>query len=200
MEFHVHGKTYEYCRKSIFCFHHDKPVRKFFVWVAEWNVFKHTVLIAVIANAVIMTIHNYKYRIDENVESTSNLDYVSARVFVAIFSLEFIIKVIAFGFVLQSRSYLRNGWNILDFLSLLSGLTDIINLNSSDLLWLRTLRVIKPLRSIKVFPQLQKLVRNLFASMVGLVNIYMFLTFILAFFATLGVNLFAGYQNRACRT
>ena len=36
--------------------------------------------------------------------------------------------------------------------------------------------------------------------MVGLINIYMFLSFVLAFFAILGVNLFAGYQNRACRT
>ena len=81
-------------------FNHTTPVRKFFVWVAEWNIFKHVILIAVIGNAIIMAMHNYKWRIDEGVVEKSDFEYVSARIFVAIFSLEFIIKVIAMGFVL----------------------------------------------------------------------------------------------------
>ena len=36
--------------------------------------------------------------------------------------------------------------------------------------------------------------------MVGLFNVYLFLCFVLSFFAILGVNLFNGYQYRACRT
>ena len=169
------------------------------VWLAEWNFFKHFILVAVVANAVIMAMHDYRYRIDQTVPQKTTLDNVSTRVFFAIFFLEFLIKVIAMGFVLQQRSYLRNGWNVLDCVALMTSMLELTNTNSADLLWLRTLRVIKPLRSIKVFPGLQKLVRNLFESLSGLVSIYMFLTFIIAFFATLGVTLFAGYQNRACR-
>lgn len=36
-------------------------------------------------------------------------------VFLVIFTLEAIMKVVAYGFVLHPGSYLRNGWNILDF-------------------------------------------------------------------------------------
>ena len=68
------------------------------------------------------------------------------------------------------------------------------------LVMLRMLRVLKPLRSIKAIPKLQLLVQSLFASFVGLFNIYMFLAFILSFFAIFGVNMFSGFQYRACRT
>ena len=36
-------------------------------------------------------------------------------VFLVIFTLEAIMKVVAYGFALHPGSYLRNGWNILDF-------------------------------------------------------------------------------------
>lgn len=35
--------------------------------------------------------------------------------FLAIFCVEALLKIMAFGFVLHPGSYLRNGWNILDF-------------------------------------------------------------------------------------
>ena len=35
--------------------------------------------------------------------------------FLVIFTLEAIMKVVAYGFVLHPGAYLRNGWNILDF-------------------------------------------------------------------------------------
>jgi len=36
-------------------------------------------------------------------------------VFLVIFTLESIIKIIAYGFVLHPYAYLRSGWNFLDF-------------------------------------------------------------------------------------
>jgi len=66
-------------------------------------------------------------------------------------------------------------------------------------LFLRTLRVLKPLRSVKVLHTLKDLINGLFLSLKGLVQVYCFLAFVLAFFAIFGVNMFAGYQYRACR-
>ncbi len=37
-------------------------------------------------------------------------------VFIVIFTVECILKVIALGFVMHQGAYLRNAWNILDFL------------------------------------------------------------------------------------
>jgi hypothetical protein len=42
-------------------------------------------------------------------------------VFLVIFTLEAIMKIIAYGFVLHSGAYLRNGWNILDFIIVVIG-------------------------------------------------------------------------------
>lgn len=42
-----------------------------------------------------------------------------------IFCFEFLLKVIAFGFVLHKGSYLRSGWNIMDFIVVASGYVSI---------------------------------------------------------------------------
>ena len=43
-------------------------------------------------------------------------------VFLVIFTLECIIKIIAYGFVLHPYAYLRSGWNMLDFIIVVVGL------------------------------------------------------------------------------
>ena len=43
-------------------------------------------------------------------------------VFLAIYSVEMVIKVIAKGFILNNYTYLRNPWNWLDFIVILSGM------------------------------------------------------------------------------
>jgi len=39
----------------------------------------------------------------------------------AIFCLEAALKIVALGFLLHSDSYLRNGWNVLDFIVVVTG-------------------------------------------------------------------------------
>ena len=36
-------------------------------------------------------------------------------VFLVIFTIESVIKIVAYGFVLHPYAYLRSGWNLLDF-------------------------------------------------------------------------------------
>lgn len=43
------------------------------------------------------------------------------RVFLVIFTVECIMKIIAYGFVAHPGAYLRNGWNFLDFTIVLMG-------------------------------------------------------------------------------
>ena len=42
-------------------------------------------------------------------------------VFVVIFTMEAVLKIIAYGFILHSGAYLRNGWNVLDFVIVVIG-------------------------------------------------------------------------------
>lgn len=45
----------------------------------------------------------------------------SEKVFVIIYCIEAATKIIASGFVLHKDAYLRNGWNILDFVVVVVG-------------------------------------------------------------------------------
>ena len=41
--------------------------------------------------------------------------------FMGIFTVEMVTKIVAMGFVLHPDSYLRNAWNIMDFIVVVSG-------------------------------------------------------------------------------
>lgn len=41
--------------------------------------------------------------------------------FMGIFTLEMMVKIVADGFILHKNSYLRNPWNIMDFVVVVSG-------------------------------------------------------------------------------
>ena len=46
-------------------------------------------------------------------------------IFLVIFTVEAIMKIIAYGFILHAGAYLRNGWNILDFTIVVIGYVSI---------------------------------------------------------------------------
>ena len=72
-------------------------------------------------------------------------------VFLAIYSVEMVIKVIAKGFILNNYTYLRNPWNWLDFIVILSGyLTSFVELG--NLAGLRTFRVLRALKTVSIMP------------------------------------------------
>jgi len=50
-------------------------------------------------------------KFNQNLFCQEKVEYL----FLAIFTIESVIKIIAFGFVCHQDAYLRNGWNILDF-------------------------------------------------------------------------------------
>jgi hypothetical protein len=115
-----------------------------------------------------------------------------------IFTLEMCVKIVAFGFVLHKGSYLRDGWNILDFLIVIISLFAVANIGpGKSLRALRTIRVLRPLRMVKRMKELKLVVDALLNSVsaIGNVMIICFLFFLI--FAILGVNLFKGYLH-AC--
>ena len=71
--------------------------------------------------------------------------------FLAIYTLEMVIKCIARGFILNKYTYLRNPWNWLDFTVILSGyLTSFIEMG--NLAGLRTFRVLRALKTVSIMP------------------------------------------------
>ena len=80
-------------------------------------------------------------------------------VFLFIFTAECIMKIIAQGFFQHQNAYLRNGWNILDFIIVIIGVVSTImstlEIEQLDVKALRAFRVLRPLRLVSGVPSLQ---------------------------------------------
>lgn len=73
-------------------------------------------------------------------------------VFTIIFAIEMIMKIVALGFVLHKRAYLRSSWNCLDFVVVMGSVLSLALTSSgvdvSVVRVLRVLRVLRPLRAV----------------------------------------------------
>lgn len=108
------------------------------------------------------------------------------------FILECACKVVADGFLLESDSYLRAPWNILDFACVVGSIVGWVPGmgNSSSTRILRTVRVFRPLSALHRFPQLQLLANTLFAAVVQMKDVSIMLVVFVVFLGTIGLQLF----------
>lgn len=59
------------------------------------------------------------------------------------------LKIVAYGFYFGKNAYLTDSWNIVDLVIIVTGyLPYVVNSNSVNLSALRSLRVLRPLKSI----------------------------------------------------
>ena len=70
-------------------------------------------------------------------------------IFTYLFLIEFVVKVIALGLVMDEGSYLRDSWNMLDFCIVMSSILDIM-LAGSEVAALKILRMLRLLRPLRV--------------------------------------------------
>ncbi|KAG2463996.1 CAC1E protein, partial [Polypterus senegalus] len=121
--------------------------------------------------------------------------------FIGIFCFEAGIKVIALGFVFHKGSYLRNGWNVMDFIVVLSGIlaTAGAHINTHvDLRTLRAVRVLRPLKLVSGIPSLQIVLKSIMKAMVPLLQIGLLLFFAILMFAIIGLEFYSGKLHKTC--
>ncbi|KAG7230765.1 hypothetical protein INR49_019579 [Caranx melampygus] len=85
--------------------------------LGEDNVYM--ILATIIANCIVLALEQHlpgedKTPMSKRLEKTEPY-------FIGMFCFEAGIKIIALGFVFHKGSYLRNGWNVMDFIVVLSG-------------------------------------------------------------------------------
>lgn len=126
------------------------------MWLVEWPKFDWFIIFCIIVASICLAIHDYSEKaIDYNLKLDA-INWVLSGVFLT----EAVIKITAYGFVMQPKSYLRNTWNVIDFTIVLVSLLEIalslLSINGSFLRPLRTLRALRPLRSFTAIPSLRK--------------------------------------------
>ncbi|XP_064604467.1 muscle calcium channel subunit alpha-1-like isoform X3 [Liolophura sinensis] len=188
--------------RALFCLNLRNPMRKLCIRVVEWRAFEYLILLTIFANCVALAFYTPYPESDSNATNAAleNVEYV----FLVIFTLEAVMKIIAYGFLFHPGAYLRNGWNILDFLIVVIGIISIsltILYNEGfDVKALRAFRVLRPLRLVSRAPSLQVVLNSILRAMVPLLHIALLVIFVIIIYAIIGLELFVGKLHTTCFT
>ncbi|KAL4431571.1 hypothetical protein ABPG74_017276 [Tetrahymena malaccensis] len=116
-----------------------------------------------------------------------------------IYTVEMGLKILAYGFIFAKNAYIKEGWNVIDLIIIVTGwLPYVVSSNSFNLSALRSLRVLRPLRSISKVKVLNQLVTALFSSIPLLKDAFIILLFFFTVFAIAGLQLFTGQLKTRC--
>ena len=144
---------------SLFCLSDTNCFRKGFVWIATWKWFDGFITAAIILNSIMLASTDYEIRLNpDHVSTWTPIQEQIDLVFSIIFIVEFVVKVIAMGFVFHKKSYLREAWNMLDFFIVSISIVGFLPIEggADSLKALRTFRILRPLRSINKLPTMRK--------------------------------------------
>jgi hypothetical protein len=109
-----------------------------------------------------------------------------------------LLKIFAFGFVVGRGAYLRDMWNIMDFVIVVTSLLPLVISLGFSVSALRAIRVLRPLRTITKIRALKMIVRTLFYSFSMVMDSLIILLFVMGVFAIAGMQLFGGTLKYTC--
>uniref|UniRef100_A0A6Q2XET8 Voltage-dependent N-type calcium channel subunit alpha-1B n=1 Tax=Esox lucius TaxID=8010 RepID=A0A6Q2XET8_ESOLU len=170
--------------RSLFIFREDNLIRKYYL-----------ILATIIANCIVLALEQHLPASDKTPMS-ERLDDTEPY-FIGIFCFEAGIKIIALGFAFHKGSYLRNGWNVMDFVVVLTGILATVG-SDFDLRTLRAVRVLRPLKLVSGIPSLQVVLKSIMKAMVPLLQIGLLLFFAIVMFAIIGVEFYMGKFHTTC--
>uniref|UniRef100_A0A8C1PX73 Calcium voltage-gated channel subunit alpha1 E n=1 Tax=Cyprinus carpio TaxID=7962 RepID=A0A8C1PX73_CYPCA len=174
--------------RSLFIFGEDNIVRKYAKKIIEWPY------------PFVKTVKHQHLPGEDKTPMSKRLEKTEPY-FIGMFCFEAGIKIIALGFVFHKGSYLRNGWNVMDFIVVLSGIlaTAGAHMNISlDLRTLRAVRVLRPLKLVSGIPSLQIVLKSIMKAMVPLLQIGLLLFFAILMFAIIGLEFYSGRLHKRC--
>uniref|UniRef100_A0AAY4EJS0 Voltage-dependent N-type calcium channel subunit alpha n=1 Tax=Denticeps clupeoides TaxID=299321 RepID=A0AAY4EJS0_9TELE len=178
--------------RSLFIFSEDNIIRKYAKKITEWP---YPLKTTIIANCIVLALEQHLPESDKTPMS-ERLDDTEPY-FIGIFCFEAGIKIIALGFAFHKGSYLRNGWNVMDFVVVLTGILATVGADF-DLRTLRAVRVLRPLKLVSGIPSLQVVLKSIMKAMVPLLQIGLLLFFAILMFAIIGLDFYMGKFHRTC--
>lgn len=73
-------------------------------------------------NSMFLAVYDYNDR-DEKFSRNKTIN-VAGIVFTVFFTIECVLKILAYGFFVHHKAYLRDGWNWIDFIVVIVGLVE----------------------------------------------------------------------------
>ena len=177
----------------------ESPIRHFCYKLANARAFEIVIGACILINSVFFTISHYGQS-----ETMDVVQWVANTIFVAIFMVEAIIKMVGFG----PRGYFREAWNCFDFAIVVSSAIGLIvdmstgpsvaewadtsgsGSQASMLRLFRIVRLFRFLRFLKYAKNLRRLLTTLLMSLPSLLNIFTLFVMMITIFALVGMSLF----------
>uniref|UniRef100_A0A3P9NNI5 Voltage-dependent L-type calcium channel subunit alpha n=1 Tax=Poecilia reticulata TaxID=8081 RepID=A0A3P9NNI5_POERE len=208
--------------RALFCLKLNNPLRRACISVVEWKPFDIFILIAIFANCMALAVY-VPFPEDDSNSTNHDLETVEYA-FLIIFTIETFLKIIAYGLVMHQNAYVRNGWNMLDFVIVVIGLFSVVlefltkdekgegdgesshpsthghggKPGGFDVKALRAFRVLRPLRLVSGVPSLQVVLNSIIKAMVPLLHIALLVLFVIIIYAIIGLELFIGKMHATC--
>ena len=155
------------------------PFRQKLQEIVERRVVRNWIMALVILNAALLGLSTSPWVM----ERMGGFIWFLDRVILAIFVLEILTKLVAYG-----ASFFRDGWNVFDFFVVGLGLLP----QGNGLSALRALRVIRALRILSAVPQMRDVVQALFDALPGMGAVVIMLSIVFYVFAVMATIMFGG--------
>ena len=183
--------------KAFFVLGLDNPLRKLAVNVYRWKVFDNFILFMIIMNCIFLAMSSNRPGFEDS--KLYAVCEVAEIIFTVVFTLELLVKSVAMDFIYSKGSYLRDPWNVIDFLVVVLGLI-AFSPSVGNYTAIRTVRVLRPLRTITGVEGMRVLVSTLMRSIPMLLDVLVLCAFAFFIFGIIGVQTFKGVLRNRCHT
>lgn len=178
---------------SLFIFSYDNIIRKSLRDMIANAYFDDFIYCMIFFNALLLALDEPNL-VDPYQKKTCNVLLETISI---IFVGEFVVKVISMGFYWGERTYMRDPWNILDFVIVFfSFVTWILEAYAtgdvSFLKGFRALRALRPLKMVSKNEGMKMIVVALIESIPALINVLLIVMLFLLVFGILGIQLLKG--------
>eukprot|EP01022_Parablepharisma_sp_SALTPOND_P016346 TRINITY_DN2382_c0_g1_i1.p1 TRINITY_DN2382_c0_g1~~TRINITY_DN2382_c0_g1_i1.p1 ORF type:complete len:1853 (+),score=104.69 TRINITY_DN2382_c0_g1_i1:61-5559(+) len=180
------------CNFSLYLFSRENRFRVLCWRLVAKSTFELVILLLICMTSVLLAVDTFYM---------NNPDPVMEKVleglnsfFIFCFICEAVIKIVAYGFMFEPGSYLRDIWNIIDFIIVVTSIVDICSpdIDLPMIRIIRLFRTFRPLRFLSHNVHMKVTVNTLFRSLGALCNTLILILFIFTLFSIVGVSFFAG--------
>lgn len=154
--------------------------------VAVHPLFNTTIMIIIVLNTIMLALERYP----EYPDAQKEVFYICNIVFTIIFSVEVLIKMLAFSL----RGFIRDKFNIFDALVVIVSILELILIDDREGSSLSALRAIRLFRIFKIFRvgDLRVLMDSIGLTILNMGNYTVLLLLFMYLYALLGMQFFAG--------
>lgn len=191
----------ELCRalpvRSVWLFTLDNAFRRSCIFMVKSKLFERLTLIVILVTCVLLAMDSNEpgFARTRRARGLRGAEWF----FVIVFTVEMLLKVVALGFWEAPGSYLRDPWNVPDFIVVVMSWVSL-SPSVENVSAMRCVRILRPLRTITGIEGMRMLVGTLLSSLPMLLDVLILCAFLFFILGTVGVQTFAGALRTNCGT